>query len=388
LPTIRWEFLLVLGAVFLAAVPAVIHDQYLLSVFILCLIYGILASSWDFLEGYLGQVNFGYAGFFGLGAYASALIAMRLGVSPWLAIFFGGFFAALIGLGVGFPCLRLSPGYVAIVTLAFAEIARLIVTRWVELTNGMNGLWGIPPFPNIVIGGLRIDMSGVDRTPYYYVILAITVVSLFLMRKLVDSRTGLLFLAIREDKDLAEGLGVDTTRHKLIGFTISSFMAGLVGGFFAHYVNTLSPEMLGVAVTVQICAMAVIGGRATLFGPLVGGFLLVGSGEVLRTIFEYRMIMVGLLIVVFLTFFPEGLAGIVGYFRSVAKRSTEDQRVEVDAGLSSRTTTLASYLRNATLVRRFFGLKGFGNVSYKNASYADSGEQIWNWLSNRCQKKS
>lgn len=377
-----------LSAVFLAVVPVVVHDQYFLSVLILCLIYGILASGWDFLEGYLGQVNFGYAGFFGLGAYASALIAMRLGVSPWLAIFFGGFFAAAIGLGVGFPCLRLSPGYVAIVTLAFAEIARLIVTRWVELTNGMNGLWGIPPFPDITIGGFRIDMSGVDRTPHYYLILAITVASLFLMRKLVDSRTGLLFLAIREDKDLAEGLGVDTTRHKLIGFTISSFMAGLVGGFFAHYVNTLSPEMLGVAVTVQICAMAVIGGRATLFGPVLGGFLLIGSGEVLRPIFEYRMIIFGLLIVVFLTLFPEGLAGIAGYFRSVAKRSTEDQVVRADTGVSSPTTTLASYLRNAGLARGLTEPKRFGNTSYKNGSCAHSGERIWNWLSNRCQKRS
>jgi hypothetical protein len=159
-------------------------------------------------------------------------------------------------------------------------------------------------------------------------------------------------------------------------------------GFFAHYVNTLSPELLGVAVTVQICAMAVIGGRATLFGPVLGGFLLIGSGEVLRPIFEYRMIIFGLLIVVFLTLFPEGLAGVAGYFRSVAKRSTEDQVVRADTGVSSPTTTLASYLRNAGLARGLTEPKGFGNTSYKNGSCAHTGERIWNWLSNRCQKRS
>lgn len=355
----NWRFPLALGAFCLALVPIFVHDQYLLSVLILCIIYGILAASWDFLEGYLGQVNFGYAGFFGLGAYASALLAMRLGVSPWLAIFFGGFFAAVVGLGVGFPCLRLSPGYVAIVTLAFGEIARLIVTRWVELTNGMNGLWGIPPFPDITFGSFRIDMSGVDRTPYFYLILTIMVASLLLMRKLVDSRTGLLFLAIREDKDLAEGLGVDTTRHKLLGFTISSFMAGFVGGFFAFYINTLSPEMLGVAVTVQICAMAVIGGRATLFGPLIGGFVLVGAGEILRPIFEYRMIIYGLIIVVFLTFFPEGIAGIAEYLWKLLKRSARIERFDAVISQPPSGMVMKHNIVNETFIRRLSGWREF-----------------------------
>ncbi len=311
--------------------------------------YGILASSWDLAEGYLGLVNFGYAGIFGLGAYASALLAMRAGVSPWLSILFGGFFATAIGVVVVSSCMRLSPGYVAIVTLAFAEIARLVVTRWVELTRGMMALWGIPPFPNITIGGVFIDMSGVDRTPYYYLILAITLISLVFMRKLVDSRTGLLFLSIREDKESAEGLGVDTTRYKTLGFGISSFIAGLVGGFFAHYVNTLSPEMLGIPITVQVAAMAVIGGRATLFGPLLGSFVLIISGEALRPIFEYRMILYGLLIILFLTFFPEGLAGIWRYLLG-GKRPSRRGMIHFDVrSLFSKITLKRSLLNRSIL---------------------------------------
>jgi len=355
----NWKLSLTLGAFVLAAVPIFSRDQYLLSVLILCLMYGTLASSWDLLEGYLGQVNFGYAGFFGVGAYASALLAMRAGVSPWLCILFGGAFTALIGLGVGFPCLRLSAGYVAIVTLAFGEIARLIITRWVDLTRGVMALWGIPPFPDILIGGFRVDMSGVDRTPYYYVILVIMLVSLVFMRKLVDSRTGLLFLAIREDKDLAEGLGVDTVRHKLLGFGISSFIAGLVGGFFAHYTNTLAPELLGIAITVQIAAMAVVGGRASLFGPLLGAFLLVSSEEVLRSVFEYRLIIYGLLIIFFLTFFPEGLAGIGRYLRAAFEPSVTGTAIPP---VSFKTDLKVRFL-NESLIFKF--AKRFVGTSHK-----------------------
>jgi len=289
--------------------PAIVRDPYILHLIILSLMFAVLSLSWNFICGYAGIFTFGHQGFFGIGAYFSALLAMKAGVSPWVGLLIGGIAPTILSFFIGLPCLRLRAApYVALTTLGFSEIARITCMNLVGLTRGELGLWGIPTLPSFQIGSLIVDFSGVSRIPYYYLILIIFFITVIVLYRQIHSPTGLALKAIRESQDAAESLGVPITRYKLIAFLISSFFAGLVGAFYAHYIVILTPtSIFSVGIMVEIVAITLIGGLGTFTGPIAGAFILTIGLEYLRAFGEYRFIIYGILLVIIILFVPHGL---------------------------------------------------------------------------------
>jgi branched-chain amino acid transport system permease protein len=275
---------------------------------ILSLLFAVLTLSWNLLYGYTGIFSFGHQAFFGIGAYSSALLAMKTGVSPWFALPIGGIVAAVLSLLIGLPCLKLRLGpYVAIATYGFAEIARIICSNLVGLTRGESGLWGIPTFTDLEIGSLTINFA-VSRIPYYYVILIIFFVTAIFLYRQINSPTGLALKSIRESLDAAESLGVSISKYKLLAFIISSFVAGVAGAFYAHYILILTPSCIfSIDVMIQIVAINLIGGAGTFAAPIAGAFIFTFGIEYLRTFGEYQFMLYGVLLVIFILFLPQGV---------------------------------------------------------------------------------
>jgi len=298
-------------AIILLILPLFIQDPYIMNIVILSLLSAVLACSWNLICGYTGIFTFGHQAFFGIGAYVSALLSMKLGLSPWLGLLVGGVAAGLIGLFIGLPCLRLRIApYIAITTLAFSEIARIVCMNLVGLTRGELGLWGIPEFPDIPLwGDLVISFSGGDRTAYYYVILIIFFVSLGLIGWMLRSYIGLAFRAIRDEQDAALSLGIDTTRFKLLAFITSSFLAGVAGSFYAHYILILTPtSVFSVGLMTEVIAVTLVGGLGTFWGPVIGAFSLTVLLEYLREFGEYRFMIYGAMLVATIMFMPKGVS--------------------------------------------------------------------------------
>lgn len=289
--------------------PVIIHDTYLHHIIILSLIYSILTLSWNFISGYTGIFTFGHQGFYGMGAYVSALLALKAGVSPWLGLVIGGIIPTILGIIICLPCLRLRAApYIVLVTLGLAEIAQILCKNLVSFTRGELGLWGIPPLSNLKIGSFIIDFSGVSRIPYYYVILIIFLITVIVLYRLINSPTGFALKAIRDSREAAESLGIPITRYKLLAFIISSFFAGLVGAFYAHYMVILTPtSVFHIGIMVEIMAITIIGGFGTFIGPIAGSFLVIIGLEYLRVFAEYRLIIYGVLLIITIIFIPEGI---------------------------------------------------------------------------------
>jgi len=292
------SYILVL-IIFLAIVPVIITNRYVLHVFILFYIFAALAVSYDLIYGYGGQLNFGIAAFMAIGAYCSALLSLRLNVSPFVALFIAGAFSSLSGLLLGAITLRLKGwAYVAMVTIAFAEIVRAILANWVDVTRGYLSLWGIPPFfPDIKSN--------------YYLILAFFLLTVFISRLIVRSKFGLFFMSIKGDDTAAEVVGVDTTRYKVFAFMLNCFFSGLIGSLYAHYIGVLTPDLSSLGITVQVVAMQIFGGSGSLIGPIIGAFILLTSSEVLRFIGEFRLVLYGFLILITIVFVPSGIYGLL-----------------------------------------------------------------------------
>ncbi len=294
---------LVLGAVILAAgllAPWITGNDYFLHLFILMAMFGVLATYWNMLDGYMGMIHFGYAAFFGLGAYTSALLTTRLGWALFPSFIAGGVVAGIIGGLIIIPCLRMGVYSTAIVTLAFGEIMRITATSWTSLTKGEMGLWGIPPI-----------FEGASRVPYVYLITVILVLAMIVLSLIIRSTVGLAYVAIRDDETAASTTGIPVNKLKLIGSVISCFVAGVVGAFYAHYILTITPALFGIAYTIQIMAMSLFGGKGTLLGPLLGAVALLFLGESFRFMENYRLIIYGLVIIGTVMVFPDGLFGIV-----------------------------------------------------------------------------
>ena len=284
-----------LAVIALAIYPLVVTNHFFLHLSIMALMYGLLGMSWNLLGGYTGQISFGHAAFFGTGAYTSSILLLRFGISPWLGMFVGAVFAVLLSLPLGWLTFRLRGPYFALATLAFAEVVRVIVYNWDSVTGGGDGL------------NILADLGGIVR--FYYIILAITVVGVLVMRGCVRSRWGYFLNAIREDEDAAEALGVPATRTKLIVLAISAFFVALAGSFFASYQLYINPDLVYESqISVQMIVVTVVGGIGTFEGPIVGALLIVPLSEYFRGLSPVaNPLIYGLFIVVFMLFLPEGI---------------------------------------------------------------------------------
>lgn len=298
----------------LLALPLVWRDTYVLHVVILSMVFGAFAVAWNLTTGYAGLKTFGHHAFFGIGAYFSALVAKNFEITPWLTAPVAGLVAACAGLVVALPVLRIrSVPHVAMVTLGFAEIVRVLLTVFRETTRGEMGLWGIPAFDGFTLPGLgEIVFNAAEKVPYYYLAALLFLGTVYAAVRLVKSPVGLALVAIRDSQDAAESLGINLTRYKLFVFATSAFAVGLLGAFYAHYILLLTPSsVLGLDLMILVIGMTLIGGVGTLFGPILGAFVMTIGVEAMRGIGEYRMLIYGALIVVVVMFMPRGLVALL-----------------------------------------------------------------------------
>jgi branched-chain amino acid transport system permease protein len=291
----------VIFCLMLFLVPVITGNPHYLSILTLTCIFAIFAASWDLLSGFTGQMNFGHATFFGVAAYTAALLNVYIGLPPWLTIPIGAIAAVLVSLILGVPCLRLRGIYLAFGTLAFP----LIIKDIIPAIPGAGGTLGVQGIKAIV----PISSSPVIE---YYIAAALMVVLGFIMWKITDSKTGLIFHAIREDEVTVRASGINTTRYKLLAFCLSGFFAGIAGGLYVHLIGVASPDaVFTLTLSFQAIIWAVFGGIATIYGAIAGVFILYSLYSLPEylsfNISELRMLLVAVIVLLVLFFMPEGL---------------------------------------------------------------------------------
>lgn len=286
-------------AAILLTIPMAQPGPYLLHTLILSMIMAALASAWNLAYGYAGIFSFGHQAFWGLGAYVSGCLSVRAGVSPWVGIVVASVSACIVSLIIGVPCLRLRLApFVSIATLSFAEICRIAAANLVGITRGELGLYGIPP----------LSASG-SRFASYYTMAALLLLILCSMSWIGRSPLGLALRSVREEHDVAEALGIDTDRVRLLAFVLSSSMTGAVGAFYAHYVSIITPSsVLSSSIMVQIVATTLLGGAGTVLGPVVAAFGMTLGLEYFRWLADYRLLLYGAGMIGLVLLMPEGLA--------------------------------------------------------------------------------
>lgn len=295
-------FFFVFGVLGLFLLPFFLRNEYFMRVATVVVLYALLASSLNVINGYSGQFNIGHAAFYCIGAYTAALLAKRFGLSFWLLLPLGGIASAVFSILLGVPTLRLRGIYFAMTTLGFSEIVRLVVLNWQSLTRGPMGIPGIP-FPEFF--GIQFR----SNVHFYYVILGITIVMLFFTRRVLNSRIGRAWIAIREDEAAARAMGVEVFRLKLLNLAYGAFWAGVAGCFYAFFASFISPDSFTLDEGFSMLAMVLVGGQGTLFGPIVGATFLTILSETFRSIAQYRLIIFGIAILLTIHLRPQGIAG-------------------------------------------------------------------------------
>ncbi len=280
--------LALLAALYL--MPLFVTNQYVLRVAVYVCIYSTLACSLNLISGVCGQVSMGHAAFYGIGAYASALVAINFGV-PWvICVLAAALAAGIIGVLIGIPALKLSGGYLVICTVGFGELVRLILLNWVSLTRGPMGLVNIP---RPVLFGVKIKTGG----QYMWVALTLFFLVYLILHNILNSKFGRNLKAIREDEIAAETMGIHVHREKVIAFATAASMAGAAGSMLAHYMLFISPTIFVGDFSTTILSMVVLGGMGFMPGSVIAATLLTVIPEALRGLDKYRMLIYGFLLI-------------------------------------------------------------------------------------------
>jgi branched-chain amino acid transport system permease protein len=286
-----------------------IASSYIVYVVILAILFSMLTASYDLLTGYAGPLSFCHAAFYGLGAYTSALLTLKTGMSFWLALPISGMSVFLFAVVIGYPALKLRGHYFAVTTFFFGHFMYLVFLNTRELTGGPLGLGEIQP-PESIFG---IDFSGM--TANYYLILIFGILMVGFLYALVNSGFGRLIVSIRENEDLAEAVGVNTAFFKVLAFSISAGLAGITGSLFAHFFRLLHPSTFSWMTSEMIVVMALVGGAGTLVGPIIGAGVVTFILEMMRFAPELRFVIWAILLIAILVIEPRGLAGIYARIR-------------------------------------------------------------------------
>ncbi len=289
--------------VFLAVILAaglVVSNPYHQQLLIVIGINTLLALGLNMLMGYAGQISLGHAAFFGIGAYATGVLTVHYGWSPWTALWAALLLAALVAYLVGIPTLRLSGYYLGMGTLGFGMIMHVLFREWSSLTGGASGLVGIP---SLTIGSFDLNEGG----RYLCLVWTLVLISFAVCERLVDSRIGRALRAIHDSEKAASAVGVDTSRLKLLVFVFSGVMAALAGFLYAHMMSFISPSSFGFMVSIRLVTMVVIGGMASVWGSLFGAALLTLLPEWLHVFADYEMVVYGTILMVVMIFLPQGL---------------------------------------------------------------------------------
>ncbi|MFM9885536.1 MAG: branched-chain amino acid ABC transporter permease [Burkholderiales bacterium] len=305
-----------LVALALAIVAPTVLVAHQIHVLVSILLFGYLSYCWNILGGFAGQLSFGHALFMAVGAYTSTLLLLKLGVSPWLGMLAGGVLAAALGLFIGFLSFRygIKGTYFSLVTLAFTEIARIVALN-TEAIGGALGLY-IP-----IKATDFFELKFVDKAHYYYVLLGFMLLAIGITAWLERSPIGHRLVAIRENEDAAQALGINLLGHKLFATALSAFLTALGGTLYAHYVTFIDPHLLNMNMSLEITIYAIVGGVGTLFGPLIGAVFLVPISEAARAwlgqsaagvhLVAYGVVLMGVIL-----FAPEGFVGLLRRWRA------------------------------------------------------------------------
>ena len=307
--------LLVLMAFFL---PIFIKNEYYLHVLILSVINIILASSLRAMTT-SGQVSLGHAGFMSVGAYTSAILAMKFGLSTYISLLLGGVAAMALAAIIAYPITRVRTVYFAMLTLFIGEVIRLVMTEQRAITGGTSGLLNIPRLDTISFLGLFNIGFATKLSNYYFVLILMLIILLFLY-SVERSFIGMTFKAISQDDSLASSTGINVARFKAIIFCIGCLFAGLAGSFYAHYISVLTPDSFGILNSIYIIIYMVVGGSRRFAGAIVGAFILTLVPEIFRPLKEYQpfVFVAVLYLVVFLL--PGGLSDLPGLIKSQVQR--------------------------------------------------------------------
>ncbi|WP_028314272.1 branched-chain amino acid ABC transporter permease [Desulfatibacillum aliphaticivorans] len=283
--------------------------DYMMHILIMILIWGVVASCWDLIMGFAGIFSFGQVAFFVIGAYASAIVSNKFGIPPFFSIFIAGGIAAVLGVLVGLPCLRLKGAYVALVTFAVHMILEPFLKGHMGRAIGTGGSRGILTIPPINIFGYAFTPD--NKVAVFYLTLVLAVICSIIILMVIRSFWGTAFLALKDSEDFSASLGVSAFKYKLAVFALTSFLTGMVGGFYAHYVGMLSTRMLGIDLFVTLMIMLVIGGIGQFPGAILGAIVTVTLNEMLSPLGPYRPLILGGLVVVLVLLLPDGVIGLL-----------------------------------------------------------------------------
>jgi len=307
LPTWVWMSL-ILG---IALAYPQFAGRYGTDVAINVLLYICLGLGLNVVVGLAGMLDLGYIAFYGVGAYTYALLNVTYGLGFWVCLPFSALFACLAGCIVGYPTLRMRGDYLAIVTLGFGEIIRIILNNWMSLTNGPNGILGIKPigiFIPVFENGFTFEHIWVKKLQFfYYFALGLAIFAAIAVRRLNFSRVGRAWESIREDETAAELMGVNTFIYKLLAYAMGAVFAGLAGAFFAARMKFVSPESFTFLESAMVLCMVVLGGMGSIPGIILGVIALIALPEIFRELQSYRMLVFGATMIIMMLFRPSGL---------------------------------------------------------------------------------
>jgi len=283
--------------------------EYLLHILVIAGIYIILTLSLNLIVGYTGLPALGHAAFSCIGAYTSSLLALNMGLSPWIGLLIGACVAAISGIVIGYPAVRLKGDYLALATFGLGVIIYSIAKNWISLTRGPMGLPGIPGFS---VFGLPLS----EIWSYLLLVLVFVVITVFVIRRIVNSPFGRILRSIREDEIASQALGKNTTKYKLLVFVIGAFFAGIAGSLYAHYITFIDPSSFTVMESIAILLMVIFGGMGSISGSITGAIILVVFPELLRFLgmpssiaAPMRQMIYGLLLVGLMIKRPQGMMG-------------------------------------------------------------------------------
>jgi branched-chain amino acid transport system permease protein len=296
------------AAAVVAGLPLVVENSFLLHVCILMFMWTVLGEAWNVLGGFAGQVSFGHAALFGVGSYATMVLFLKAGLPPWWGIPLGGLAAAAFSVPIGLICFRLRGPYFSLATLAVAELTKLVALNWEWATNGPTG-YLITTLPPLRLLGLTVNWE--SKAPFYWVAALLMAFSMGAVGWLARSRLGAFLVAIRENEEAAEAVGIDTVRAKVVTLALSGFLAGMGGGFYAFYFRYVDPDaVLNLGLSMEMVFIAMVGGLGTVVGPLIGAVFLTTVGEAVRERFQVgHLIFYGLFMMLVIRFLPEGIWG-------------------------------------------------------------------------------
>lgn len=301
----------------IALVPRLVTDVYMMNVLILTLLFAALSQSWNLLGGYCGQVSLGHALYFGIGAYATSILYVKFGITPWGGLLAGGIIAALIALALGYPCFRLKGHYFSIATIVIAEIGLLLFHNWDYAGAALGIQWPFTPDSWWTLQFAR------DKAPYFYFALGLFAVTWLVTFSIVESKWGYWWRAVKDSADAAESLGVTIFHSKMAAAAISAFFTAVGGGFYAAFVSYIDPDsVMHFRFSLLMALPAVLGGVGSLWGPAIGALILIPLAELTRSYLGGSgsgldlVIYGGLIMIVSLTR-PEG---ILSFIKPAVKR--------------------------------------------------------------------